>query len=81
MLKRDDEIGSLAPGKYADLVELSMDPYLAEPTKLATQVKVLGTWSSGRKVDLDAFMQQIKDVEAAGTHPVDHETTMKSHTC
>ena len=81
MLHRDDEIGSLAEGKYADLVELSMDPYLADPLKLASQVKVQGTWRSGHKVDLDAFMTQIQAVEAAGTHPVDHATAIKSHTC
>ncbi len=81
MLHRDDEIGSLAEGKYADLVELSMDPYLADPLKLASQVKVQGTWRGGRKIDLDAFMTQIQAVEAAGTHPVDHATAIKSHTC
>ncbi len=81
MLHREDEIGSLAPGMYADLVELSMDPYLAEPTKLATQVKVQGTWSSGRKIDLDSYMAQIKEIEAANTHPVDHGTVMGSHKC
>ncbi len=81
MLHRDDEIGSLAEGKYADLVELSMDPYVADPLKLASQVKVQGTWRGGRKVDLDAFMTQIEAVEAAGTHPVDHATPIKSHTC
>jgi predicted amidohydrolase YtcJ len=81
MLHRDDEIGSLAEGKYADLVELSMDPYLADPLKLASQVKVQGTWRGARKVDLDAFMTQIQAVEAAGTHPVDHATAIKSHTC
>ena len=81
MLHRDDEIGSLAVGKYADLVELSMDPYLAEPLKLATQVKVLGTWRGGRKVDLDAFMSQIQALESAGTHPVDHATVVSAHKC
>ena len=81
MLHRDDEIGSLAVGKYADLVELSMDPYLADPLKLATQVKVQGTWRSGRKVDLDAYMQQIQAVEAAGTHPVDHAAPITAHKC
>jgi predicted amidohydrolase YtcJ len=81
MLHRDDEIGSLAEGKYADLVELSMDPYLADPLKLASQVKVQGTWRSGRKVDLDAFMTQIQAVEAAGTHPVDHATPITAHKC
>ena len=81
MLHRDDEIGSLAEGKYADLVELSIDPYLADPLKLASQVKVQGTWRGGRKVDLDAFMTQIQAVEAAGTHPVDHATPITAHKC
>ena len=81
MLHRDDEIGSLSAGKYADLVELSMDPYLAEPLKLASQVKVQGTWRSGRKIDLDAYLQQIQAVEAAATHPVDHATAISSHKC
>ena len=81
MLHRDDEIGSLSAGKYADLVELSMDPYLADPLTLATQVKVQGTWRSGRKIDLDAYLQQIQQVEAAATHPVDHATAISSHKC
>lgn len=81
MLHRDNEIGSLAVGMYADLVELSMDPYLADPTTLATQVKVQDTWLSGKKVDLDSFMTQIQAVEAAGTHPVDHTAVVASHTC
>jgi predicted amidohydrolase YtcJ len=81
MLHRDDEIGSLAAGKYADLVELSMDPYLAEPLKLATQVKVQGTWRGGRRVDLAAFMSQIQAVEAAGAHPVDHTAVVAAHKC
>lgn len=81
MLHRDDEIGSLAVGKYADLVELSMDPYLAEPLKLASQVKVQGTWRGGRKIDLDAYMKQIQAVEAAATHPVDHAAPITAHKC
>lgn len=81
MLHRENEIGSLAVGLYADLVELSMDPYLAEPTTLATEVKVQGTWLSGKKVDLDSFMTQVQAIEAAATHPVDHKAVMNSHTC
>jgi predicted amidohydrolase YtcJ len=81
MLHRENEIGSLTVGLYADLVELSTDPYLAEPTTLATEVKVQGTWLSGKKVDLDSFMTQVQEVEAAATHPVDHQTVMSSHTC
>lgn len=81
MLKRDHEIGSLAVGKYADLVELSMDPYLAAPTTLATEVTVLGTWRGGHRIDLDAFRQQVQQVEQAQTHPVDHAHVLGSHPC
>jgi predicted amidohydrolase YtcJ len=81
MLHRETEIGSLAVGLYADLVELSKDPYLAAPTTLATEVTVQGTWLAGKKVNADAFMTQIQAVEAAGAHPVDHTAVMGSHTC
>jgi len=43
MLELDDRIGSLEPGKDADLVVLSGDP-------LALRTKVLETWVEGRKV-------------------------------
>ena len=81
MLHRETEIGSLAVGLYADLVELSKDPYLAAPTTLATEVTVQGTWLAGKKVNADSFMTQIQAVEAAGAHPVDHTAVMGSHTC
>lgn len=61
-LRRDKEIGSVEVGKFADLVELSKDPYLADPTKLSEQVKVLGTWLAGHKVDADAFVEQVAAV-------------------
>ena len=81
MLHRETEIGSLAVGLYADMVELSKDPYLAAPTTLATEVTVQGTWLAGKKVNADSFMTQIQAVEAAGAHPVDHTAVMGSHTC
>lgn len=65
-LRRDDDIGSIETGKLADFVELSKDPYLADPTKLAEQVKVLGTWLNGRKVDLDAFVSQVEALPVPG---------------
>jgi imidazolonepropionase-like amidohydrolase len=43
MLELDGRIGSLEPGKDADLVVLSGDP-------LALRTKVLETWVEGRKV-------------------------------
>ncbi|HWJ08764.1 MAG TPA: amidohydrolase family protein [Nocardioides sp.] len=41
--------GSLAVGKYADLVVLDADPYSVDPTKLA-DVSVVETWVGGRLV-------------------------------
>jgi len=43
MLELDDRIGSLEPGKDADLVVLSGDP-------LSVHTKVLETWVEGRRV-------------------------------
>lgn len=61
-LKRDHLVGSLQPGKLADLVELSADPYTVEPSTLAKSVKVLGTWLGGHRIDLPQFLA------AAGAH-------------
>lgn len=46
-LFRDDEVGSLSPGKYADFIVLEKDPHNAEPDKLA-QNRVLLTVVGGR---------------------------------
>ena len=56
ILHRDHEIGSIEVGKYADFTELSADPYKVAPETLAKDVAVTGTWSSGVRVDLDAFL-------------------------
>jgi predicted amidohydrolase YtcJ len=67
-LHREQLVGSLAPGKLADFVELSADPYQVDPVDLARQVIVHGTWLGGRRVDLDEFLQ------AAGAQdPAPHE--------
>lgn len=63
MLHRDDQVGSISVGKLADFVELSMDPYLADPTRLAREVKVTGTWLGGRKIDLDAFLAEVTAID------------------
>jgi predicted amidohydrolase YtcJ len=42
----DDRTGSLAPGKYADLVLLERDPTAVDPTTIS-QIRVLGTWLAG----------------------------------
>jgi predicted amidohydrolase YtcJ len=46
-LSRDDEVGSLSPGKYADFIVLERDPREAEPDELA-QNRVLLTVVGGR---------------------------------
>ncbi|NTW42162.1 MAG: amidohydrolase family protein, partial [Cellulomonadaceae bacterium] len=55
-LGRDHLVGSLEPGKLADFVELSADPYAAEPSTFAKTVTVLGTWVGGRRIDLTEFL-------------------------
>jgi predicted amidohydrolase YtcJ len=62
-LHREHEIGSIAKGKLADFVELSLDPYQANPATLSEEVKVLGTWRGGRRIDLDAFLAEVRSVD------------------
>ena len=47
-LFRENEIGSLEVGKYADLVILSTNPYKVDPMKLDTDVQVVETYIGGR---------------------------------
>lgn len=55
-LFRENDIGSIEPGKLADFVELSKDPYEADIEHLTDEVQVLGTWVGGQRVDLDQLM-------------------------
>ena len=76
---RDKDLGSLAGGKRADLVELSSDPFTVDSGKLTDQVKVLGTWVNGVKVDTGAFIAKIEAID-----PTEHEGLHQaalSHTC
>lgn len=68
-LKRDHEIGSLAVGKYADLVELSADIYTVPADQITQQVKVLGTWLGGRKIDIDGYVAAVEAVD-----PTEHRS-------
>ena len=65
-LGRDHLVGSIAVGKLADLVELSADPYAVDPHTLDDEVKVLGTWLGGERIDLDAFLSAAAAVPAPG---------------
>ncbi|MFM9033711.1 MAG: amidohydrolase [Mycobacterium sp.] len=67
-LQRDHEIGSLAVGKYADLVELSADVYTVPVDQIVEKVKVLGTWVGGRKIDIDAYIAAVKAMD-----PTEHQ--------
>lgn len=44
----DDKVGSLEPGKWADLVILDQNPRKIELTKIP-QIKVLETWVGGKR--------------------------------
>ena len=67
-LKRDGDVGSLRVGKYADLVELSQDPYAVDPHRLAEDVTIRGTWLGGRKIDLDSVMAEVAAID-----PTEHQ--------
>ena len=67
-LRRDHEIGSLAVGKYADLVELSADIYTVPPEEIVDRVHVLGTWLGGTKIDIDGYLAAVKAID-----PTEHQ--------
>lgn len=78
-LGRDREVGSLAVGKLADLVELSTDPFTADSDKLTEQVSVLGTWVNGKKVDTDAFVAAVQAIDP--TEHKDLPAAAMNHRC
>ena len=45
----DHEVGTLEPGKFADLVMLESDPRAVEPDSIS-DIQVLETWMGGRRV-------------------------------
>lgn len=79
-LRREDSLGSITVGKLADFVELSADPYTVDVGSLTEQVKVLGTWSSGHRIDLDAFMSDIEQIDPS-EHPNLAHSAVKSKCC
>ena len=70
MLSLDGRVGSLAPGKDADLVILSGDP-------LSYTTHVLETWVEGRKV---FDRSDPKDrLYATGGYGASHDQSPRSH--
>lgn len=76
-LKRDHEIGSLAVGKYADLVELSADVYTVPADQIVDQVKVLGTWVGGKRIDIDSYVAAVKAADPTEHHQLSAEAGRK----
>ena len=58
--KREHEIGSIEIGKLADFVALNTDPYTVDPAALQDTMATVGTWVSGRRVDLETFMAAVR---------------------
>ena len=79
-LRRDHDLGSIEVGKLADFVELSADPYAVDTATLTDHIKVLGTWSSGRKVDTDAFISAMAKIDPA-PHQGLHQHAATSKPC
>lgn len=79
-LKREADIGSLKVGKYADLVELSADPYVVDPHRLAEDVKIQGTWLGGKRIDIDAFMAEVAAIDPT-EHQVLHQAAAVRKCC
>ena len=58
-LHRENLVGSITPGKLADFVELTADPWTVEPAAIIDAVRVAGTWLGGHRVDLDEFLTAV----------------------
>ncbi|WP_445165768.1 amidohydrolase [Mycolicibacterium sp. Dal123E01] len=77
-LHRDKLIGSLEVGKLADFTELAADPYAVDPAELADKAAVTGTWLSGERIDLAAFVGAVSGTDTSQhEHLADHPR----HTC
>lgn len=79
-LKRDDEIGSIEVGKFADFTQLSADLYAVDPSSI-DQVKVQGTWLAGKKINLDAFLTQVEAIDPSEHTDLHANAASRPHAC
>ncbi|WP_322409506.1 amidohydrolase [Microbacterium invictum] len=63
-LGTEAEVGSIAPGKLADLVALDADPFAVAPERIGA-IGVKGTWIGGEAIDLGAFAAASGQVDDA----------------
>ncbi|WP_179474216.1 amidohydrolase [Mycolicibacterium vinylchloridicum] len=77
-LHRDKLIGSIEIGKLADFTELTADPYAVDPAELADTALVSGTWLSGERTDLAAFVDAVSGSDT-GRH--EHLAEHPRNTC
>lgn len=73
-LHRDKLIGSIEIGKLADFTELTADPYDVDPAELADTALVSGTWLSGERIDLAAFVDAVSGSDTGRhAHLAEHQ--------
>lgn len=79
-LKRDNEVGSIEVGKFADFAQLAQNPYEVDPATL-DKIQVKGTWRSGKKIDLDAFIEQVQAIDPSEHQNLHAAAMHKPHSC
>ena len=65
--QREDSLGSIAPGKVANLTVLEEDPYAVDPTRLGS-IRVLGTVFEGRHFPVANHLVERRVAGANGMH-------------
>jgi predicted amidohydrolase YtcJ len=65
-LFKDHVLGSIEPGKWADFVVLSQDPYEVNPDEIGS-IPIESTWLNGEKTNLDLFLQEAQACDPSKT--------------